>query len=185
MKKQIIISILSKDRTGIVADIAGIIFDLNGDLADLNQSVLCGFFNMIVIVWFDNNISIKEITDKFSDLKSETKLEVIVKEVSTEHVAPKETASDNIYIITAQGKNRTGLVASIGSFCRDSNINIIDYDTKLSGDIYSMMLEVDLSESKSAELIYENLEIMAKKIGLHVVMQHKSLFDTINEINLY
>lgn len=44
MKRQLVISVMSKDRPGIVADITGTIFDLDGDLADLNQSVLGGIF---------------------------------------------------------------------------------------------------------------------------------------------
>ena len=48
MKKQLVISVMSKDRPGIIADITGVILDLGGDLADLNQSVLGGYFSMIL-----------------------------------------------------------------------------------------------------------------------------------------
>lgn len=50
MKKEIIISVLSRDRPGIVADIAGVIYNLEGDLTDLSQSVLGGFFIMTVVL---------------------------------------------------------------------------------------------------------------------------------------
>ena len=42
MSREMIISVMSKDRTGIVADITGAIYELGGDLADLNQSTLGG-----------------------------------------------------------------------------------------------------------------------------------------------
>ena len=57
MNKQMIISVMSKDRTGIIADITGAIYELGGDLADLNQSVLGGYLTMILFATFYENIS--------------------------------------------------------------------------------------------------------------------------------
>ncbi len=176
---------MSKDRPGIVADVAGVIYDLNGDLADLSQSVLSGFFSMIVIAQFNSDVQADEIQKRIKLVKSETSLEVSIKEVNSLDVDQTPDLPDDIYVVTARGKNRTGLVASIGSFCRNLNINIIDYDTKLVNGIYSMMLEIDLSHSESADFIHEKLDIMAQKLELKIVMQHKSLFDTVNEISLY
>ncbi len=183
MKKQIVISVMSRDRPGIVADIAGAIYELNGDLADLSQSVISGFFIMTVIAQFDSNISVKEIKEKIGLIESATSLEVMVKEVDCREINQSPSLPEDIYIVTGQGENRTGLVFSMGAFCKDHKINIIDYDTKLYDDMYSMILEIDLCNSESAELIHDELETMAKELGLKVVMQHKKLFDTVNEIN--
>ncbi|MCK5200965.1 MAG: hypothetical protein KAR21_21575, partial [Spirochaetales bacterium] len=185
LKKQIVISVMSRDRPGIVADIAGAIYQLNGDLADLSQSVLSGFFIMTVIAQFDSDISVKEIKEKIASIESATSLEVMVKEVDSSEINQSPSLPEDIYIVTGQGENRTGLVFSMGAFCKDHEINIIDYDTKLSDNMYSMILEIDLTNSESAEVIHEKLNNMAKKLGLEVVMQHKSLFDTVNEISLW
>ena len=39
MSTQMILSVMSKDRPGIIADVTGTIYDLDGDLADLNQTL--------------------------------------------------------------------------------------------------------------------------------------------------
>ncbi|MBI9096956.1 MAG: ACT domain-containing protein [Spirochaetaceae bacterium] len=184
MKKQIVISVLSKDRPGIIADVAGVIYELNGDLADMSQSVLNGFFSMSVIAQFDENTSVTHIIEKIEAIDSETALEVIVKETGFDSINHKKEHPSDIYVVTGQGKNRTGLVAAIASFCRSNNIKIIDYDTKLSNDIYSMILEIDLSKADSAEDIHNKLDVMAEDLGLKIVMQHKNLFETVNEISL-
>lgn len=184
MKKQIVISVLSKDRPGIIADIASVIYELNGDLADMSQSVLNGFFSMVVIAQFDKNVTEKNIIAKVNALKSSTLLKVIVEGTDSDSLNCEINKPTDIYVLTAQGKNRTGLVASIGSFCRDRNINIIDYVTKLSEGVYSMILEIDLSGSKSTDEIHNELAQMASELGLKIVMQHKSLFETVNEISL-
>lgn len=185
MKKQIVLSVMSKDRPGIVADIAGVIYGLNGDLADLSQTVLSGFFSMIVIARFDDNITAGKIKEKISLIKSDTSLEVTVKEVGTDEIEYPPAQPKDIYIVTGQGKNRTGLVAAMANFCRDHEINIIDYDTKLADGIYSMILEIDLTNSGSVEIIRKKLDSMAKELGLKIVMHHKSLFDAVNEISFY
>ena len=185
MKKQIVISVLSRDRSGIVADIAGAIYELNGDLADLSQSVISGFFIMTVIAQFDSDISVNAIKEKISLIESATILDVTVREFDKKETNYARTSPEDIYIVTGQGINRTGLVYSMGKFCKDHDINIIDYDTKLSNNIYSMILEIDLTNSESAEVIHEKLNAIAKTLGLKIVMQHKSLFDTVNEISLY
>ncbi len=180
-----VISVLSLDRPGIVADITGVIFKLDGDLADLSQSVLSNFFIMTVIAQFDSDISVKEIKEKITSIESATSLEVMVQEVDSSGINKSPSLPQDIYIVTGQGENRTGLVFFMGAFCKDHEINIIDYDTKLSDNMYSMILEIDLTNSESAEVIHEKLNNMAKKLGLEVVMQHKSLFDTVNEISLW
>jgi glycine cleavage system transcriptional repressor len=185
LKNQIVISVLSLDRPGIVADITGVIYSLNGDLADLSQSVLSGFFIMTVIAQFKNDISPDKIKEEIGLIKSSTSLEVLIKKVDGTVVNTLPILSENIYIVTGQGENRTGLVFSIGTFCKDNEINIIDYDTRLSDNVYSMILEIDLTNSKSAEIIFEKLNNMANKLNFKVGMQHKSLFDTLNEISLY
>jgi glycine cleavage system transcriptional repressor len=180
-----VISVLSLDRPGIVADIAGAIYKLNGDLADLTQSVLSNFFIMTVIVQFDSDISVKEIKEKIGLIESVFPLEVMVKEVDSNNNNHFIPLAKNIYIVSGQGINRTGLVYSMGTFCKDHKINILDYDTKLFDNSYSMISEIDLTNSEPAELIHEKLNIMAKKMGIKVVMQHKNLFDAVNEISLY
>ena len=185
MKKQIVISVISRDRPGIVADITRAIYELDGDLADLSQSVLSSFFIMTVIAQFKNTVSVGEIKEKIGLIESATSLEVMVKEIDNSEINQSPSLPENIYIVTGQGENRTGLVFSMGTFCKDHEINIIDYDTKLSDNIYSMILEIDLTNSESAEVIHEKLNDMADKLGLKIVMQHKSLFETVNEISLY
>lgn len=187
MKKQFVISVLSMDRPGIIADVANVIYDFKGDLADMSQSVLDGFFSMIIIATFHNDINAKDIQNRLEKINSSTELYCIVKENSETTSSPRNSASlkNDVYVVTAQGTNRTGLVAAIGNFCRENNINILGYQTKLVGNIYSMMLDICLSEILSPDLVHSQLSEIAGELGLKVVMQHKRLFETVNEISLY
>jgi glycine cleavage system transcriptional repressor len=184
VNKQIIISILSKDRPGIVADVASAIYELNGDLADLSQSVLRGYFNMTVMARFSTDVTIETILDKIKSINREGPLELSALELPREAADTPRPAIENVYVVTAQGENRTGLVASVASFCRDHAINILDYTTSLADGVYSMILEIDVSAAVSVETIRNDFSDMAKRVGLSVVVQNKKMFETINEITL-
>ncbi len=184
MKKHVILSVLSKDRPGIVADITHTIYELDGDLADISQSVLSGYFIMTVIAQFESRITIDLLKEKIEAVKTPVPFEVMIKEIDSGELVQSDYFPDDVYVVTAQGVNRTGLVYSMGAFCKDHNINIIEYDTTLTDNIYSMIFEIDLTNSEPAEVIHDKLNKIAEKLGLKIVMQHKSLFQAVNEISL-
>lgn len=184
MGKQMVMSVMSKDRPGIVADITGVIYQLKGDLADLNQSVLCDYFSMILIASFDDGVTPEDVVAGFSHIRSATRLEVVVKEVDVPIEVVRPGRPQEIYVLTVQGKNRSGLVHRIGLFCCQHGINILDLATTLRGDLYTMILQLDLSRVESVDTIRTDLARCAEENGLTVVLQHEDLFTATSEITL-
>jgi glycine cleavage system transcriptional repressor len=184
MGKQMVMSVMSKDRPGIVADITGVIYQLRGDLADLNQSVLCGYFSMILIASFDDAVTPEDVVAGFSHLPSATKLEVVVKEMEAPLESAPEGRSQEVYVLTVQGQNKSGLVHRIGLFCCQHGINILDLATTLSRGLYTMILQLDLSHVESVDAIRTDLARCAEESGLHLVLQHEDLFKATTEITL-
>ena len=84
--------------------------------------------------------------------------------------------------MTTQGLNRKGLVYGISSFCFKYDINILDLATTIKGDIYTMVLQLDLSRVESIAEVRSALDIYAREEGLQVVLQHHDLFKVTNEI---
>lgn len=185
MKKQMIISVMSKDRPGVIADITGAIYELDGDLADLNQSVLCGYLNMILIASFEEAVTAEDVVAKISHIRTPVKFEVSIK-VMDEPISvcdmplPAET-----YIMTANGKNKSGLVHSVSQFCYTHNINIRDLATTLRDDQYTMMLQLDLSQVKSIVTVQSALNEFSEETGLKVMLQHNDIFQATHEITLH
>ncbi len=184
MEKQMIISVMSKDRPGIIADVTGAIFELDGDLAELNQSILCNYLTMILIATFEKVVTPEDIVAKLSHVKSETKFDVIVKEMETPIEISQSSLPQKTYIVTAQGKNKSGLVYGISSFCYQRNINILDLATTLKDDQYTMILQLDLSNVESIVRVREDLDHYSKETGLHVMMQHYDIFRVTHEVTM-
>jgi len=185
MSKQMIISVMSKDRPGIIAEITGAIYALKGDLADLNQSILSGYLTMILIASFEEDITREDVLAEISHIQSGEKFDVLIKEMNTPieiaHIPPPT----DTYILTAQGKNRSGLVHSISQFCYSHGINILDLATTLSEDQYTMVLQLDMRNIASMDTVAADLEIFSRDSGLKLVLQHNDIFRVTNEITLH
>lgn len=182
MSKQIIISVMSKDRTGIVADVTGAIYELGGNLADLNQSVLCGYLTMILFATFDDDVDPAMITARIDAIDSPTRLDVVAREVLEPLDPNLSPLPERTYIMAAQGLNRKGLVYGISSFCFNHDINIMDLATTIKGDTYTMVLQLDLSQVESLAGVRRDLQIFSEKQDLQIVLQHHDLFKVTNEI---
>jgi glycine cleavage system transcriptional repressor len=184
MQRQMIISVLSEDRPGIIADITGAIFELSGDLADLSQSILCGYLTMTLIVTFDSNLSTDAVRDKLAAIKSKNGYEIIVKSMDIPLQHDGGGLPEKTYILTVQGKNKSGMVYSISSFCYQRDINILDLSTTLKDDQYTMVLQLDLTKVESIKQVREDLDRHARQNEVNVMMQHYDIFRVTNEVTL-
>ena len=186
MMKQMIISVMSKDRPGIIADITGAIYKLGGDVADLNQTVLCGYLTMILSASFDPEVTKEDLLASISHIKTNSKFEVSIKEIDPDQAEEDMGPPEETYILTVQGPNKTGIVHGISLFCFDHNINISDLATTLQNDQYTMALQLDLKKcNTSLEKLQQNLEEYSRQSGLTIMMQHNDIFQVTNEVTLH
>jgi glycine cleavage system transcriptional repressor len=182
MNKQMVISVMSKDRPGIIADITGVILNLGGDLADLNQSVLGGYFSMILIVEFNEHVTAEDILAGFSHIKSETKIEATIKEMELPLEIEKRNLPKETYIVTVQAENRKGLVKIMGDFFYKRAINVLDLETTRQQKQYTMIFQVDLSPITSLALFRTDLKELATLENLDTVLQHNDIFKATHEV---
>ncbi len=183
---QFVISIMSRDRVGIVYEISQAICDLNGNIADIRQSVLCDYFTMILLASFPSTVNQRDIERRLAevDAHSETAIDVAVKGVDAPARSNGRSIPENAYVLTATGPDRVGFVATVSSFCAEHNINIIDLSTTSSNGEYVMILITDLSKCAAIQSVRQELTEFANDKGLRVVLQHYNIFRAVNEINL-
>lgn len=183
---QFVISIMSRDRVGIVHEISQAICDLNGNIADIRQSVLCEYFTMILLAAFPPSVNQRDIERRLAevDARSETAIDVAVKAVDSPARSNGRSIPENAYVLTATGPDRVGFVATVSSFCAAHNINIIDLSTTSSNGEYVMILITDLSKCPSIQTVRQELTEFSRDKGLRVVLQHYNIFRAVNEINL-
>jgi len=186
VSNQYVISIMSRDRVGIIYEVSRAISELQGNIADLRQSVLCGYFSMILLASFPASITQRAIERKLAevDARSETPIDAAVEQVTVEALPGAPAIPENAYVLTATGSDKIGFVATVTSFCANRHINILDLSTTTSASSYVMILIVDLSRCPSVAAVRAELASFAKEQGINVVLQHYDIFRAVNEINL-
>ena len=182
--QQFVISITSRDRIGIVRDVSSAISELCGDIADLRQSVLCGYFTMILIASFPPEVAAETIRGRLVAINTPDRpaLEITVNQVEGPAV-DEAGALENAYVLTASGPDRIGFVATVSSFCARHEINILDLSTAVADGSYIMMLLVDLSRCDTGD-IRRRLKQFGQETGFSVVLQHYDIFKATHEVGI-
>ena len=160
-KKIMVISVMDRDRPGIVAEVAEGISALGGNLADLRESVLCGYFTMILVAGFNKSVSAEQVEQA---LERNSTLRVSV-ELAND-ISEKQPVGEHSYVLSAVGEDRVGLVAQVSRFCCDWKVNILDLASHVENDQYTMMLQLDLASIQSLETFTNELTAFGEAGGI-------------------
>ena len=181
-----VISIISRDRIGIIYDVTRAISKLEGNIADVRQSVLCGYFTMILLASFPPDVTQRSIERKLAeaDSHSESAIEAVVRKADKNAVTSGASTPENAYVLTATGQDRVGFVALMTSFCVRHNINILDLSTTTSDGAYVMILVIDLNHCASISDVRHSLQQFSQENSIKAVLQHYDIFRALHEINL-
>jgi glycine cleavage system transcriptional repressor len=177
---------MSRDRVGIVSDVSSRIAGLGGDIADLSQTTLRGFFTLILLATFPDDVSLEALRRELGQIRDEPgadpDLEVIVREL-TEHPPPeRDTPSDEEYVLAVRGPDRIGLLADVTRICKEHELNILDLSTRKSEGQYVTLLHVDASRAQPLDRLRNALETAGRQRGFAFTLQHNDVFRVTHEI---
>ena len=147
------LTIVGRDRAGIVSQVTKILFDLGCNIADSSCSILGGQFAMILILGHP------ELTDRDSFGEAFKPLEDSDLSVSLRVLKPGGEIRSNIFgdicMISVYGSDKPGIVYRVAQVLGEKNINITDLNTKLVGSderpVYVMVIEAVLPENVAEE----------------------------------
>lgn len=74
-----VISVLGKDRTGIVAGVSAVLAEKGASIADINQSILEDMFSMTMLVNLDEAVAgFNEVQDALAKVGEDLGVQVII-----------------------------------------------------------------------------------------------------------
>jgi len=165
------VSVVGKDRPGIVAGISGVLFRLGCNLADSSCTMLAGEFAMILIVSHPRPFSKSRLFDDLKPVCDDMGMSLAVRTLHTDEVARQESDGE-LCIISVYGADQPGIVYRVTRELAGRGINIMDLNTKLIGTakepVYVMMLEVALPESVTAEAVEEMLADLKNELSVEI-----------------
>ena len=90
--------------------------------------------------------------------------------------------SDHV-VVTVVGMDKVGIVAKISGLFAKHDVNIIDISQTIMGDLFTMIMLVDLAKADlGLEALSKKLERLGKRIGVQIIVQHERIFRFMHRI---
>ncbi|HEY4743592.1 MAG TPA: ACT domain-containing protein [Desulfuromonadaceae bacterium] len=165
------VSVVGKDRTGIVAGISEVLFRLGCNIADSSCTMLAGEFAMILIVSHPRPFGKGHLFDELKPVCDELGMSLAVRTLHVDEVTRQETAGE-ICMVSVYGADRPGIVFRVTRELAVLGVNITDLNTKLIGTpaepVYVMMLEASLPEGQTPETLAALLDNLKKELNVEI-----------------
>jgi glycine cleavage system transcriptional repressor len=160
------ITVIGHDRPGIIAETTRVLADLGLNLEDSTMTLLRGHFAMMLISEGDSAAA--DIEEALSGLTFDGSLTVAVREVPEE---PGPTAVGASYVLTVHGADRPGIVSRVAAEVAVVGGNITDLSTRLSGELYVLLAEVDLPAGTDVDQLQAALSGAGEELGVGVTLR--------------
>ena len=138
---ELAVTVIGHDRPGIIADVAESLSGLGLNLTDSVMTRLRGHFAMTLVCV--GEVAVARVEAALEPLTRDGTLTASVRDVPPEE-APVEKGTP--YLLTVHGADRLGLVATVARAVTAAGGNVTDLSTRLAGDLYLLIAEVDLPD---------------------------------------
>jgi glycine cleavage system transcriptional repressor len=153
------ITVIGRDRPGIIADVSSVLAGLGLNLTDSTMTRLRGHFAMTLVC--AGEVPSNEVESALAPLSAE--LIVSVSQVVTDGpVAP----TGGHYLLRLHGADRLGIVAAVTRLLADVGGNITDLTTRLADGLYLLVAEVDLPTTVDIDELTAQVRRLATDLGV-------------------
>jgi glycine cleavage system transcriptional repressor len=182
---KVIISILGKDRSGIVAAAAKVLFEQNCNIENVSQTTLQFVFAGIFIATIPGDLPVDSLYKCLDAELAPLGLDIHITLLDPD-ATPILQQQDEAYIITTKGPDRKGLVAGISEVIARFEGNITNLQAVFKGGDDPgdniMIYEVDVPPQIDQQSLYRELKKRATELKLEIDIQHRNIFEAIHRI---
>ncbi len=170
-----VVTVTAADRVGIVHSVTGTVRDEGGNVLELSQTVMRGFFTIILAVEFPEPMEPRVLEAAIVEKGRKFKLTVAVLEAASTPQPPPVVNGER-FILTVLGNDNPGNIHRISGCLADRGVNIVDLHARADGPIFSLVMEAFLPPDLSPRDVREALETFGKGLGLEAFVQHENIF---------
>ena len=162
------VSVLGRDRPGIVAAVTRVLADAGCNLEDTSMTILRGHFAMMLVVSGPAGTAADRLEARLGPVADRLDLQVSVRPVAEEVPAP--VGAGTRYAAAVYGADRPGLVARVSEVLAAAGVNIVDLQTRMVGEpdpVYAMHFELEVPAGRAAQ-VEADLRAVAAELGVEV-----------------
>ena len=166
-----VISIIGKDRPGLIRDILREPASKKVNIVDMDQRVMQGLFVMSVVADFSNAQTAPEnLKDWFEEAAADLHIEVSF--LPLEQYRGRRRSRKNLYVVTILARDRVGIIYDVASLAASRDINIEKASVTARGELISIEFLMDFADCDT-ESCKEELRRECERLGLDVVLQEQ------------
>jgi len=178
-----VISVMSVDRVGIIHDITEQILALRGNVVGLSQTVMRGYFTVLVEAVFPPKVEARKVMERIAKGgRASGELQVLVTPRQTKVPAAKKHVET--YVLTARGHDQPGVIHRIASFLAGQDVNFEDLYAYVEDKQFVMIAQVTLPPSLPFERLQIDLEMLGRDSEIEISLQHENIFRAVNEVRM-
>ncbi|MFI7603655.1 glycine cleavage system protein R [Micromonospora sp. NPDC049366] len=161
---ELAITVIGRDRPGIVADVAEVLARLGANLTDSTMTRLRGHFAMTLVCV---GPAAADVEAALAPLAADGQLLATVRAVTPDGEA---APGGEPYVMAVHGADRMGIVAAMTRVLAEGGGNVTDLSTRLTGSLYVVVAEVDLPPGV-ADALAARLASTAAELGVEVSLR--------------
>jgi glycine cleavage system transcriptional repressor len=182
-KYNYVVTVTAADRVGIIHNVTGALRDIGGNILELSQTVMRGYFTIILAVEFDSEQLADQIAETVSTRGRRFHLDVNVLDANSRPIDDQPPEAGERYILTVLGNDKPGNIHGITGCLSNLGVNILDLHARVDGARFSMIMEAFLPTDLQPTMVRTELERFGKTVGLEAYVQHENIFRATSEPN--
>ncbi len=179
-----VLNVMSDDHPGIVAAVSNAVEDLGGNIDSCSQTVLGGFFTLIMIVSLPEPIEADSLAARIRGTESLGGEYQVVARKALVREKRRPSGPTERFVITAFGKDQPGIVRRFSQYLAGKDINIVDLYGDRKEEDFVLIGQLELSEQWDIRMLQADLEQMGTELGFTVKLQHENVFVATNQLRL-
>ena len=179
-----VVDVMSDDHPGIVAAVTNAVETLNGNIDSCSQTVLGGYFTLIMIVSLPQPIDSDELARRVAAADSDTAAYQVLVRPARLALAPPPPGGVDRFVITAFGRDQPGIVRRFSQYLAGKDINITDLFGDRQGEDFVLIGQLEVPSHWDIRMLQADLEQMGSELGFAVKLQHENIFVATNQLRL-
>ena len=182
MPSQVVISLMSRDRVGIIAAVAKSIFSLNGTIGAISQTVMDQYFTILLTADFAGEPSLDDLRRGLEAAGEPGEFHVSVRQRESAPPREQQVPRGDGFVLTLTGRDRPDIISRVSAYLAGRAINIIDLFAHTQGDAFLLIGQVVVPRDQDIMQLQIDLKGLWKDYPLAVHLQHEDIFAATNEI---
>ena len=179
-----VLTVMSDDHPGIVAAVSDAVESLGGNIDSCSQTVLGGYFTLIMIVSVPEAIEPEQLAERVRAAESSGSAYQVLVRPALAAKAPAAKQACDRFVVSAFGADQPGIVRRFSQYLASKDINIVDLYGDRTGSDFVLIGQVEVPARWDVRMMQADLEQMGQELGFTVKLQHENIFVATNQLRL-